>query len=323
MILTCPECDTRYLLPKDDQIGPSGRTVRCAKCQTSWYVSSDLDELILKDNQAAEIDLARRVQKASEQVTVAPKAPDTTQHVSEIENIPTQSYTASPGAHVEIRDRADRRRRKFRLSIIGLIWGLTLGGIAVTVGLAYLMRQEVITRYPPAAVLYKAFGIEVSQEGLEFENLTTRTVFIDGNPVLVINGQVKNITTQTVPLPLIAFSLHDSAKTPLAEWRVEFSETELAEGKSTKFVAQYPNPSLDAVSLLYGFDDGRQSLLLPAALGVVGPNGVEPNEIEADGLKTSGEGETLSTLPTPRQATPRDDIQLRREPEPIPMIVED
>jgi len=43
MILICPECATRYLVP-DSSIGPTGRQVRCASCKHSWFQEGVLPE---------------------------------------------------------------------------------------------------------------------------------------------------------------------------------------------------------------------------------------------------------------------------------------
>ncbi len=52
MILQCPACTTRYLVP-DTSIGAAGRTVRCAKCKHTWHVAgvaqpaiSDLSNMV-------------------------------------------------------------------------------------------------------------------------------------------------------------------------------------------------------------------------------------------------------------------------------------
>lgn len=41
MILTCPACDTKYVV-KDDAIPPHGRQVRCASCKHSWHQDPEL-----------------------------------------------------------------------------------------------------------------------------------------------------------------------------------------------------------------------------------------------------------------------------------------
>jgi predicted Zn finger-like uncharacterized protein len=40
MILTCPNCDTKYVV-KDGSIPPGGRQVRCASCKHSWHEAGD------------------------------------------------------------------------------------------------------------------------------------------------------------------------------------------------------------------------------------------------------------------------------------------
>jgi len=53
MILECPECTTRYMVP-DRAIGAEGRTVRCAKCRHSWHQPplSELDGDLDTDDDA-------------------------------------------------------------------------------------------------------------------------------------------------------------------------------------------------------------------------------------------------------------------------------
>lgn len=55
MILTCPACQTRYVV-KDGAIPPGGRQVRCASCKHSWHQDPETDSGDQSIAEAAIID---------------------------------------------------------------------------------------------------------------------------------------------------------------------------------------------------------------------------------------------------------------------------
>ena len=77
MIIACPACATRYVVP-DSAVGPEGRTVRCAKCKHSWFQDGpDLAEPIAAAYGApvGDDEEATRTVRASPPVQAEPAPP--------------------------------------------------------------------------------------------------------------------------------------------------------------------------------------------------------------------------------------------------------
>lgn len=166
------------------------------------------------------------------------------------------------GAHVQIRDQADARKRNRRLMGISMVWIITLGALIVAALLAFSFRQLVVERYPAAASIYQAFGVKVTSKGLDFENPKTRNVVINGEPTLVVNGYVRNHSGETRDVPMIELSLMSNDGEKLASWAVEPPQPSLEAGARLEYVSEYPNPPLEAGSLKYRFyEDGEPSEL--------------------------------------------------------------
>jgi len=250
MILTCPECSTRYLT-KENAIGPNGRTVRCAKCDTTWFVAADSDELALKDNEIAEEVSA--VTSAAVAAASAPKTP-------EIETESQAGFVPEKlGAHVEVRDKADNLKRKRRLRTVGLIWAIPLLILLLCAILGYIFRQDIVNRAPATATIYKSLGIPVTLSGLDIEDPITRSALVNGQPVLVVNGAVRNITAKSQDIPPLKLSLHNPKGDIVATWVVETDKVTIGKDERVTFVTEYPNPPVDAVKLRYEFVDDMVS----------------------------------------------------------------
>ncbi|MEP3655263.1 MAG: MJ0042-type zinc finger domain-containing protein [Litorimonas sp.] len=232
MILTCPECSTKYM-SKDGTIGPNGRSVRCARCETVWFVPGvDPDALALEDNQA---------------VLITPE-PDPQQDLPFVPKTPSE---ATVGAHTLLRDKADAEKISKRRRIIRQIWALPILMLLAAAIVVFLKRQAIVETFPRTATIYQAFGIDVKANGLDVRGLTSQRLVVDGEPVLRVTGEVVNLTSKTISSPLIQLRLENRSGEPLADWFVEPGT--IAAGDSVNIETDYPAPPIDSVELRYRF----------------------------------------------------------------------
>lgn len=145
-----------------------------------------------------------------------------------------------------------------------MIWGTCLGLLAVGTMLGYVFRQDIVERVPATASLYKAVGINVTLNGLEFAEVSSKNLRIDGASVLVINGNIKNTLKTPTQIPPVTFSFIGPEGDILTEWHVEIDDAELDAKQIRSFSAQYPNPPLEAASLRYKFSDDIHPQILEA-----------------------------------------------------------
>ncbi|WP_371396056.1 DUF3426 domain-containing protein [Fretibacter rubidus] len=249
MIITCPECATRYKTT-EDAIGPNGRTVRCASCTTTWFVPAPsaeltMDALALADNEREDMVPAPKITKPI--VTAAAGQSDDVDDHS--------SNEMKAGAHVDMRQKTDRRRRNRRLRGVLAIWLVPLSIMAAGAYGAYHFRQDIVQKHPKAATLYKAVGVDVSLSGLMLDPPETRYAEIDGVPTLIVKGSVRNISDGQLSLPMVELSLHNSNDEMVVSWVVDLDKSVLPKGGRTDYTTQKPNPALDAVTLKTRFID--------------------------------------------------------------------
>lgn len=251
MIITCPDCKTRYKTTTD-AIGPNGRMVRCANCASTWFVAAESDTLTMDSLTLADIENDAKMVVPAPVVSKPTPRPDLINSVAAAqipETSPVEPRDNYEGAHVGVRQRADRKRRNQRLRGVMGIWLFPLLLIGASAAGAYHFRSDIVANFPKAATLYKAVGIDVSKSGVLLSRPEYRYGEVDGRPTLIVTGSVYNDTDATVAMPRVALSLHNSAGEVLAQWQVELSAARLPAGARAEYLSQYPNPAIDGVEL--------------------------------------------------------------------------
>ena len=220
MILTCPDCATRYFVD-DRKLGPIGRTVRCASCGATWRARAE-DEAPLELGAATEESVAARID--GEPLSFKPVDP---------QDLP------APELPRAFRAKQEQKRRVRRMAAAGAVWaGLALG-FAALLFCAWVFRVDVVRVFPRAAAAYAL--ARVNATGLQFEGVNAQPAADDAGAVLV-QGRLRNVVSQRAAVPLIRITLLDKKGIRMKQRVIQLDQDWIAPGATLPFQARLSDP---------------------------------------------------------------------------------
>ncbi|MCC2110644.1 MAG: zinc-ribbon domain-containing protein [Hyphomicrobiales bacterium] len=239
MKIVCPNCGTAYQL-SSQALGRAGRTVRCARCRSEWLAQRDDGEDDFSEN------LAETTLVSPEPETAPVDDPADVSHnleeaIRRIEERTIDAETAIPDYSIgNIENAARDRGGKKRLPLIGQNRHPPAAAAAVAFGIlllggALLFRAEIVRMVPDLAGFYRMAGLAVNVRGLEFAELKTSQVYKDGVPVLVVEGEIANVTGAAVLIPTIRFALRNDTNREIYTWTHDVRTSILDAGQTAHF----------------------------------------------------------------------------------------
>lgn len=238
MILSCPACSTRYLIDPA-LIGPDGREVRCAKCGHQWIEKLPPEPPPPEPVAEPEIETVPEQARAPEPEQESQSASDAEEETLEVTYETNLPVVTPPKA---------RRTSPVAWALLVLLIGVFVGGVVA--------RQEVVALWPATARLYDRLGLGAPAYDtvLAVRNAASTLQEEDGKPVLVLRGEVVNISSVVQNVPNLRTSLRENGR-EVQGWTFQAAQSRLLPGEAASFVTRFKDPAPGATELTITFTD--------------------------------------------------------------------
>lgn len=205
MLIVCPSCASEYTIDPA-KLGADGRTLRCAICRDTWFVTPDGQP-------------GQRPAPPPEP-TAAPEPP--------------AAAAPSPG-------RPKRRLVPTRpaLAVLGLAGGLFCAWLALAGALPGAGQ-----RLQAAARSLSGWLVPHAPD-LAFRGVASDLVQQDGAPVLLVSGEIVNAAPHEVSVPHLEILVRNGEEQVLASWTSPPARSTLGTGETLRFETRLSSPPPD------------------------------------------------------------------------------
>lgn len=258
MLIVCPSCASRYELD-GAKLGPDGRKVRCASCQTLWHVAPEPELPEAPTPEETQALLSEELEQAaaaeaqlSATTTDAQGADDqgTDSHGPEDPDVAVPSHPRGKRGHRTGRKGAKAKVKPSRAVVAAA--ALSLLGVAL-LGVLVMERDRAARAAPQLADVFEKLGFPVNIRGLKLGAVESGLVDEAAGRFLVVEGDVTNIAKSQTRVPPIEVAVQDAAGQTLYSWKTDPPRPELEPAELMRFRARLAAPPATGQTVLVRF----------------------------------------------------------------------